>query len=119
MEAEELIIDLIGNIFGEPKMINEIRGQISVDCPVCSYTIKGLDKLDGKGNLEINYQGHVYKCWACAETHGTHGHLGKLIDKFGSKKDKKIYTHCLLESHKLPQLSQIKTLIQNLSKTQN
>jgi DNA primase len=58
---------------------------------VCSYTIKGLDKLDGKGNLEINYQQHVYKCWACAETHGTHGHLGKLIDKFGSKKDKKIY----------------------------
>jgi len=91
VEAEELIIDLIGNIFGEPKMINEIRGQISVDCPVCSYTIKGLDKLDGKGNLEINYQQHVYKCWACAETHGTHGHLGKLIDKFGSKKDKKIY----------------------------
>ena len=91
MEAEELIIDLIGNIFGEPKMINEIRGQISVDCPVCSYTIKGLDKLDGKGNLEINYQQHVYKCWACAETHGTHGHLGKLIDKHGSKKDKKIY----------------------------
>ena len=91
VDAEELIIDLIGNIFGEPKMINEIRGQISVDCPVCSYTIKGLDKLDGKGNLEINYQQHVYKCWACAETHGTHGHLGKLIDKHGSKKDKKIY----------------------------
>ena len=91
VEAEELIIDLIGNFFGEPKMINEIRGQISVDCPVCSYTIKGLDKLDGKGNLEINYQQHVYKCWACAETHGTHGHLGKLIDKHGSKKDKKIY----------------------------
>ena len=91
VDAEELIIDLIGNIFGEPKMINEIRGQISVDCPVCSYTIKGLDKLDGKGNLEINYQQHVYKCWACAETHGTHGHLGKLIDKHVSKKDKKIY----------------------------
>jgi hypothetical protein len=90
VDAEELIIDLIGNIFGEPKSVNELRGQISVDCPVCSYTIKGLDKLDGKGNLEINYQQHVYKCWGCAETHGTHGHLGKLIDKFGSKKDKKI-----------------------------
>jgi len=91
VESEELIIDLIGNIFGEPKSVNELRGQISVDCPVCSYTIKGLDKLDGKGNLEINYQQHVYKCWGCAETHATHGHLGKLIDKFGSKKDKKIY----------------------------
>ena len=91
MEAEELIIDLITNIFGEPKMVNEIRGQISVDCPVCSHEIKGMDKTDGKGNLEINYQQHVFKCWACSETHGTHGHLGKLIDKFGSKKDKKIY----------------------------
>jgi DNA primase len=50
-----------------------------------------MSKTDGKGNLEINYQSHVYKCWACAETHDTHGHLGKLIDKYGSKKDKKTY----------------------------
>jgi hypothetical protein len=43
---------------------------------------------DGKGNLEINYGQHVYKCWACAETHGTHGHLGRLIDQYGKRKIK-------------------------------
>jgi len=78
-------------MFGEPKNVNEYSGQMSVDCPVCSYDIKGLSKTDGKGNLEINYQNHIYKCWSCAETHDTHGHLGKLIDQFGSKKDKKTY----------------------------
>jgi hypothetical protein len=69
-----------------------MRGQISFDCPVCSHDIKGLDKGDGKGNLEVNYSQHVYKCWACSETHGTHGHLGRLIDKYGNKKDKQFYT---------------------------
>ena len=91
MDDESLLIDLILTMFGEPKNVNEYSGQISVDCPVCSYDIKALSKTDGKGNLEINYQNHVYKCWACSETHDTHGHLGKLIDKYGSKKDKKTY----------------------------
>ena len=91
MNEDNLILDLIENIFGEPKNVNEYSGQVSVDCPVCSYEIKGLSKTDGKGNLEINYINHVYKCWACAETHDTHGHLGKLIQQFGGKKDKKTY----------------------------
>jgi hypothetical protein len=91
MDDESLLIDLIQTMFGEPKSVNEYSGQISVDCPVCSYDIKALSKTDGKGNLEINYQNHVFKCWACSETHDTHGHLGKLIDKYGSKKDKKTY----------------------------
>ena len=85
------MVDLLLTMFGEPKNVNEYSGQMSVDCPVCSYDIKGLSKTDGKGNLEINYQNHIYKCWSCAETHDTHGHLGKLIDQFGSKKDKKTY----------------------------
>ena len=87
-----LVVDLLVNMFGNSHLHNEMRGQISFDCPVCSHDIKGLDKGDGKGNLEINYSQHVYKCWACAETHGTHGHLGKLIDKYGTKKDKQFYT---------------------------
>ncbi len=91
MSEDNLVLDLIENIFGEPKSVNEYSGQVSVDCPVCSYEIKGLSKTDGKGNLEINYIEHIYKCWACAETHDTHGHLGKLIQQFGSKKDKKTY----------------------------
>ena len=91
MKEESLLVDLLLTMFGEPKNVNEYSGQMSVDCPVCSYDIKGLSKTDGKGNLEINYQNHIYKCWSCAETHDTHGHLGKLIDQFGSKKDKKTY----------------------------
>jgi DNA primase len=91
MKEESLLVDLLLRMFGEPKNVNEYSGQMSVDCPVCSYDIKGLSKTDGKGNLEINYQNHIYKCWSCAETHDTHGHLGKLIDQFGSKKDKKTY----------------------------
>ena len=91
MKEESLLVDLLLTMFGEPKNVNESSGQMSVDCPVCSYDIKALDKTDGKGNLEINFHQHVYKCWACAETHGTYGHLGKLIDKYGNKKDKKVY----------------------------
>ena len=68
-----------------------MKCQITFDCPVCSYEVKGLDSGDGKGNLEINYCRHLYKCWSCAETHGTQGPLGKLFDRFGNKKSKKTY----------------------------
>jgi DNA primase len=33
----------------------------------------------------------VYKCWSCGDSEGTHGKLGKLFDKFGNKKLKKLY----------------------------
>ena len=58
MKEESLLVDLLLTMFGEPKNVNEYSGQMSVDCPVCSYDIKGLSKTDGKGNLEINYQNH-------------------------------------------------------------
>ena len=56
-----------------------------------SYEIKGLEKGDGKGNLEINYKYGVYKCWVCAESHETHGSIYKLIKKFGNPKQLKKY----------------------------
>lgn len=86
----DLLVELLSEVLGESKEHYQSKGQISFDCPVCSQE-KGLDKGDGKGNLEINYFRHVYKCWACAETHGTHGPLGKLFDEFGTKKQKKVY----------------------------
>lgn len=91
MGNQEILLEILYDIFEEESKHNEITHQISFDCPVCSYDIKGLDTGDGKGNLEINYGKHVYKCWSCAETHSTHGHLGKLIDQYGSKENKKIY----------------------------
>jgi DNA primase len=41
--------------------------------------------------LEINYISNVYKCWSCGDIENTHGSLGKLFDKFGNKKQKKLY----------------------------
>jgi DNA primase len=85
------IIEIIEEIFGDFKSHNQYKHQISVDCPVCSYEIKGLDDGDGKGNLEINYHYNVYKCWSCGETHDTHGSLTNLIKKHGNKKQIKKY----------------------------
>lgn len=82
----EPVVEILEEIFGEYKLHNDHKYQISFDCPVCSYEIKCLDKGDGKGNLEINYNLKVYKCWSCAESHDTHGSLYKLVKKYGSKK---------------------------------
>lgn len=80
------IIEILEEILGDYKLHNDYKCQISFDCPVCSYDIKGLDQGDGKGNLEINYKYKVYKCWSCAESHETHGSLYKLVKKYGTKK---------------------------------
>ncbi len=85
------VIDILEDIFGDYKFHNDYRGQISFDCPVCSYDIKGLEHGDGKGNLEINYKHNVYKCWVCAESNETHGSLFKLIKKYGTSKQLKKY----------------------------
>jgi DNA primase len=90
-DEKEIVIDLLREILGDEKAHYDMKCQITFDCPVCSYDIKGLDHGDGKGNLEINYCRHVYKCWSCSETHGTQGPLGKLFDKFGNKQSKKTY----------------------------
>jgi DNA primase len=88
-EENEVVIELLSEILGDSKMHYDSKGQISFDCPVCAAE-KGLEG-DGKGNLEINYFRGVYKCWACSETHGTQGPLGKLIEQFGTKNQRKIY----------------------------
>ena len=86
----EVLVDLLSEFLGDPHQHYESKGQISFDCPVCAEE-KGLDGGDGKGNLEINYSRHVYKCWACSETYGTHGPLGKLFDQYATKGQKKVY----------------------------
>jgi len=86
MVEYELIVDLLIDIMGDYKYHNDRSGQIAFSCPVCSYEIKGLDHLDGKGNLEVNYIQGVYKCWACSETHNTHGSLEKLVKKYGTQR---------------------------------
>ena len=88
----EPIIEILEDIFGDYKLHSDYKGQISFDCPVCSYDIKQLDHGDGKGNLEINYKRGVYKCWSCAETHDTHGSIFKLVKKYGSPRQNKKFS---------------------------
>jgi DNA primase len=90
-EDVDILVDLLSKLLGKPKAHYELKSQITFDCPVCSYDIKGLDHGDGKGNLEINYIKHVYKCWSCGESHDTHGPLFRLIENYGNKKDVKLY----------------------------
>lgn len=85
------VVEILEDVLGDYKFHNDYKGQISFDCPVCSYEIKGLDSGDGKGNLEVNYKYNVFKCWSCAETHETHGSIYKLIKKYGNKKQLKNY----------------------------
>jgi DNA primase len=83
-DEKEILVELLREILGDEKMHYEHRGQISFNCPVC-------DEDRNKGNLEVNYLQHVFKCWSCSETNGTHGSMGKLIDIYGNKKHKKVY----------------------------
>jgi len=80
----EILVELLYEVLGDEHLHYESKGQISFDCPVCD---------DGrlKGNLEVNYFSHVYKCWSCSDENGTHGPLGKLFDLYGNKKQKKVY----------------------------
>jgi DNA primase len=84
MEENEALVELLEEILGDHGLHYENRGQISFNCPVC-------DDGRNKHNLEINYISNVYKCWSCGDIENTHGSLGKLFDKFGNKKQKKLY----------------------------
>ena len=80
----EILVELLYEVLGDEHLHYESKGQISFDCPVC-------DDGRHKGNLEVNYFSHVYKCWSCSDENGTHGPLGKLFDLYGNKKQKKVY----------------------------
>lgn len=79
------IVSLLDSVLGKHGRHDTYNGQITYCCPTCSYDIKGLDKPDGKFNLEVNYKLGVYKCWVCGETHDTHGGLYKLFKSYGNK----------------------------------
>ncbi len=91
MEDPILLIELLNEVLGEENSHYPNKGQISFDCPVCSYDIKGLDHGDGKGNFEVNYYMGVYKCWSCSETMGTHGSINKLFNKWGNRRTRQTW----------------------------
>lgn len=78
------LASIFESFLGEPRKHNHDTGQIAFDCPACSAD-KGLYEGDGKGNLEINYNKGVYKCWVCHETNRMYGPLEFLVKKYGTK----------------------------------
>lgn len=96
-DSVDAILDLLKDILDKPKKVQDTKLQYGFDCPNCA-DIKGLDKGDNKGNLEINLNKFVYHCWSC----GISGALGMLIDIYGNKKQKKIYDILKPEEFKKP-----------------
>ena len=84
MDEFDTIVEIISEFLGEPKKVYENTSQVSWNCPVC-------DEGGNKGNLEVNIEKSLFHCWSCGDYEGTHGSLGKLFDKFGNKKQKKLY----------------------------
>jgi DNA primase len=82
-----LLLDIIKQILGNPRKENKTKNQYSFDCPVCS-ALKDMPEGDGKGNFEVSLSKGLYHCWSCGNEHNTHGSIGKLIHKFGTKEQK-------------------------------
>lgn len=78
------VTDIFEEIFGEPRKHNESNYQISFDCPLC-------DDDKQSGNLEINYQYSMFKCWSCCEINKMQGRIPYLLRRFGNKDSLKNY----------------------------
>lgn len=100
-DDSEVLVDLLKDFLGDEKQHYSSKGQISFDCPVC-------DDERHKGNLEVNYFSHVFKCWSCGEENEMKGHLGKLFDKFANKKQKKLYKLLRPEETKVKEIKKPK-----------
>jgi DNA primase len=100
-DDNEVLVDLLKDFLGDEKQHYSSKGQISFDCPVC-------DDERHKGNLEVNYFSHVFKCWSCGEENEMKGHLGKLFDKFANKKQKKLYKLLRPEETKVKEIKKPK-----------
>lgn len=85
-----LLVDVLEDFLGESRKHNEDSGQIAFDCPVCSAD-KGMPQGDGKGNLEINYNRSMFKCWSCCDTNHMYGPVIKLLKRYGTKKNIRDY----------------------------
>jgi hypothetical protein len=84
------IVSLLTSFLGHSKKHTQSSGQIAFDCPACAHD-KGLPHGDGKGNLEVNYEKNVFKCWVCSDYNHMHGSIAKLIKRYGSHQNLKDY----------------------------
>ncbi len=85
-----LVVDILSSFLGEPRKHNEDTCQVAFDCPACSEE-KNMPRGDGKGNLEINYEHGVFRCWSCQDTNHMHGPVIKLLKKYATPKNIRDY----------------------------
>jgi DNA primase len=85
-----LLVDILESFLGDTRKHNEDTGQIAFDCPACSADGNHPDG-DGKGNLEVNYNRGLFKCWACQDTNHMHGPVMKLLRKYATPKNIRDY----------------------------
>jgi DNA primase len=83
-DDKEILLEILEEILGEPEKVYDTKLQYGYNCPQCGIGQK-------KGNLEVSLEKHLFHCWSCGDVNNMHGPLGKLIDIYGSKKQKKVY----------------------------
>ena len=83
----ELVVDILEDFLGEPKKHYHSKSQIEFDCPACAEhgDGSGSDGV-GKGNLAINYERGIYKCWSCKDVNNMYGRIPFLIKRYGTNK---------------------------------
>jgi hypothetical protein len=74
------LIDILEGFLGKSSKHNESKGQLAFDCPACAVEGDGI----GKHNLELNYKRGIFRCWSCMYKNNMHGHVPKLIKRFGN-----------------------------------
>lgn len=79
-----LIVNIFESFLGTIRSHNEGKSQVQFDCPACSEE-SGKYNGDGKGNLALNYEKGVFKCWSCWERNNMSGVIPKLINRYGDK----------------------------------
>ena len=91
-ESNEVLLDILTDILGDPKKSYESKGQYGFNCKEC-------DEDRNKGNLEVNIFQGVWKCWSCSEVNDTHGTIHKLVKRYGNKKQLKLLSTFLPEEN--------------------
>jgi DNA primase len=94
LDDKDIILEILSKILGEPEKSYDSKLQYGYNCPQCGVGQK-------KGNLEISLEKHLYHCWSCGEINDMHGPLGKLIDIYGTKNQKKVYNLLRPEEQKV------------------
>lgn len=72
------LVDILERFLGHPRKHNESKGQIAFDCPACG------EDGEGKGNLEVNYEKNLFRCWSCQYVNHMSGFVPQLIKRFGN-----------------------------------